>query len=78
MSLSEEEVVVEDIISGVPPLSGLDVEDPGPGFLVVAVELPPGGATRGLAGGRRENLQLRRGGAGRHRESRGGAGGGAG
>ena len=61
-----------------PPLSGLDVEDPGPGFLVVAVHLAPGGASRGLTGRRREDLQLRRHRAGGHRESRGGAGGGAG
>ena len=78
ISLSEEEVVVKDIISGVSPLSRLDVEDPGPGFLVVAVQFSPGGASRGLAGGRREDLQVRRGRAGRHREARGGARGGAG
>ena len=78
ISLSEEEVVVKDIISGVSPLSRLDVEDPGPGFLVVAVHLAPGGAPRGLTGGGREDLQLRRDRAGGHRESRGGAGGGAG
>ena len=51
------------------PVTRLHGEHPGPGLLVVAVDVPPGGATRGLAGGRGEDLQLRRDRAGGHRES---------
>ena len=75
--LSEQEIVIKDIISGVSPLTRLHGEHPGPGLLVIAVRVSPGGAARGLAGGRREDLQLRRHRAGRHGEPGGGAGGGA-
>ena len=37
VSLSEVEVVIENVVPRQPPVSGLHVENPRPGFLVVAV-----------------------------------------